>query len=378
LRYQLYLSKIWVESIGAGGGSIVWIDPESGLLKVGPQGAGSSPGPICYGQGGSEVTVSDADLILGYLNDDCFLGGRIKLDKQRALKVCEEKIARPMNMSIAEAASGIYRITNSHMSDLIRRSTVERGYDPREFTLFAFGGAAPAHAGRYAAELGIKEVVVPLTASVHGATGLVSSDVIYNYGRSERLAVPAELKKVREIFSGLVERAKASLSAAGFQAGEMKIIRSLDMRYRQQVHELSVPFAPGTEPLAEPELEAIYQRFDDVYELTYGPGAGYREAGKEIMAFRVVAIGELNKPRLRKYPLLKNQAQAALKSERNAYFEEARDFIPTQIFDYGRLAPGSEIAGPAIIETPITTIVINPNDRAIVDEYLNVRIHLSE
>lgn len=378
MRYQLYLSKIWVESIGAGGGSIVWIDPESGLLKVGPQGAGASPGPICYGLGGSEVTVSDADLILGYLNDDCFLGGRIKLDKQRALKICEEKIARPMNMSVAEAASGIYRITNSHMSDLIRRSTVERGYDPRAFTLFAFGGAAPVHAGRYAAELGIKEVVVPLTASVHGASGLVSSDVIYNYGRSERLAVPADLNHVREIFAGLVERSLASLRTAGFIESEMKIIRSLDMRYRQQVHELNVPFAPGIAALTEQELEAIYQRFDEVYELTYGPGAGYREAGKEIMAFRVVAIGALSKPKLRKYPMQKNQAATALKSERKAYFEEAHDFIPTEIFDYGRLAPGSEIAGPAIIETPITTIVINPNDRAIVDEYLNVRIHLSE
>jgi N-methylhydantoinase A len=150
------------------------------------------------------------------------------------------------------------------------------------------------------------------------------------------------------------------------------------MRYRQQVHELNVPFPPGIAELTEQELETIYQRFDELYELTYGPEAGYREAGKEIMAFRVVGVGELNKPRLRKYPMQKNQAEAALKTERKVYFEEARDFIPTQIFDYGRLAPGSEIAGPAIIETPITTIVINPNDRAIVDEYLNVRIHLSE
>ncbi|MSP40181.1 MAG: hydantoinase/oxoprolinase family protein [Deltaproteobacteria bacterium] len=378
MRYQLFLSKIWVESIGAGGGSIVWIDPESGLLKVGPQGAGASPGPICYGLGGSEVTVSDADLILGYLNDDCFLGGRMKLDKQRALKVFEEKIAGPMHMSVAEAASGIYRITNSHMSDLIRRSTVERGYDPRDFTLFAFGGAAPVHAGRYAAELGIKEIVVPLTASVHGAAGLVSSDVIYNYGRSERLSVPAELKRVEEIFSGLVGRARAALTTAGFKDSDMKITRSLDMRYRQQVHELNIPFPAGTAEIKEADLEAIYQRFDEFYELTYGAGAGYREAGKEIMAFRVAAIGALSKPKLRKYPLEKNHAAAALKSERQVYFEEHRDFVSTKIYDYGRLQPGSEIAGPAIIETPITTIVINPNDRAIVDEYLNVRIHLSE
>jgi N-methylhydantoinase A len=378
MRYQLFLSKIWVESIGAGGGSIVWIDPETGLLKVGPQGAGSSPGPVCYGLGGAEVTVSDADLILGYLNEDCFLGGRMKLAKEQALEALKDKIARPMNMTVAEAASGIYRITNSHMSDLIRRATVERGYDPREFTLFAFGGAAPVHAGRYAAELGIKEVVVPLTASVHGATGLVSSDVIYDYGRSERLAVPGDLKRIREIFSGLVQRAMASLRAAGFKDSEMKIVRSLDMRYRQQVHELNVPLPPGVEELTEPDLEAIYGGFDEFYELTYGAGAGYREAGKEIMAFRVLATGELNKPRLRKYPMQKNRAEAALKTERKVYFEEERDFIATKIYDYDRLAPGSEIFGPAVIETPITTIVINPNDRATMDEYYNVRMYLRE
>ena len=378
MRYQLFLTKIWVESIGAGGGSIVWIDPETGLLKVGPQGAGSSPGPVCYGLGGSEVTVSDADLVLGYLNEECFLGGRMRLDRENALEVLRKKIAEPMNMSVADAASGIYRITNSHMSDLIRRATVERGYDPREFTLFAFGGAAPVHAGRYAAELDIKEIVVPLTASVHGAVGLVSSDVIYQYGRSERLSVPAEIKRIRDGFTGLVERAVSSLRAAGFAESEMHIVRSLDMRYRQQVHELNVPFAPGIAGLSEAELEEIYDRFDELYELTYGPGAGYREAGKEIMAFRVVATGELKKPRLRKYALQQNHAEAALKRERPVYFEEQMDFMPTKIYDYGRLAPGSELAGPAIIETPITTIVINPKDRALVDEYLNVRMYLAE
>ena len=376
MRYQLFLTKIWVESIGAGGGSIVWIDPETGLLKVGPQGAGASPGPICYGLGGTDVTVSDADLILGYLNEDCFLGGRMKLDKPRTLAAIQEKIAPPMNMTVAEAACGIYRITNSHMSDLIRRATVERGYDPREFTLFAFGGAAPVHAGRYAAELGIKEVVVPLTASVHSAVGLVSSDVIYEYGKSERLSVPADLKRVRENFAVLLRRAQESLNAAGFKASEIQIIRSLDMRYRQQVHELNIPFAPGTAELSEDEMAEIYHRFDEFYEQTYGPGAGYREAGREIMAFRVVASGKLPKPRLRKYPVRKNQAGAALKMERRVYFEEALDFVPTKIYDYDRLAPGSEISGPAVIETPITTIVVNPKDRARVDEYLNVRMEL--
>ena len=377
LRYQIYLTKIWVESIGAGGGSIVWIDPVTGLLKVGPQGAGANPGPVCYGLGGSEVTVSDADLILGYLNPECFLGGKIRLDKERALAALEEKIAEPMGMTVTQAASGIYRIINAHMSDLIRKATVERGYDPRAFTLFAFGGAAPVHAARYAAELGIKDVVVPLTASVHGATGLVSSDVVYEYGKFDHLFVPGEIGRVNGNFSVLVKKAVANLRAAGFKDEEMSIIRSLDMRYRQQVHELNVPLKPGIGEISPKEMEEAYDHFDTLYEQTYGRGAGYREAGKEIMVFRVTATGRLKKPNLKSHRGEKTSVDFGLKGRRPVYFEEHGDFVDTKVYDYGRLAPDSEILGPAIIETPITTIVVNPRDRAAVDPYLNVRISIS-
>ena len=378
LRYQIYLTKIWVESIGAGGGSIVWIDPETGLLKVGPQGAGANPGPVCYGLGGSEVTVSDADLILGYLNEDCFLGGKMRLNKKRALETLEDKIAKPMGMSVTQAASGIYRIINSHMSDLIRKATVERGYDPREFTLFAFGGAAPVHAGRYAAELGIKQIVVPLTASVHGATGLVSSDVVYEYGKSDHLFVPGDMKRINENFSALVKKAIESLRSAGFENNGITVMRSLDMRYRHQVHELNVPLAAGLAALSEEAMEEAYGRFDELYEQTYGPGAGYREAGKEIMAFRVVATGQLKRPTLKSYPLGSKASDPGLKGRRDVYFEEYNGFVGTPIYDYSRLVPGCEILGPAVIETPITTIVINPRDRAVVDKFLNVRIYVGD
>src|ERR1043166_5580078 len=176
LQHRILSTKIWVESIGAGGGSIAWVDAETGLLKVGPQGAGAKPGPVCYGLGGSEPTVSDANLILGYLNENYFLGGKMQLDKAAALDAIRDKIAKPLGMSELEAASGIHRIATAHMSDLIRKATVAKGHDPRNFALFAYGGAAPIHASRYAAQLGVKKVIVPLTASVHGATGLLSSD----------------------------------------------------------------------------------------------------------------------------------------------------------------------------------------------------------
>jgi N-methylhydantoinase A len=374
LRYQIFLTKIWVESIGAGGGSIVWIDPESNLLKVGPNGAGANPGPVCYGLGGKEPTVSDADLVLGYLNEDYFLGGKMRLGKEAAFKAIEEKVAKPLGMDVIEAASGIYKIINSHMSDLIRKATVERGYDPRDFTLFAYGGAAPIHAARYAAELGVRQVIVPLTASVHGAMGLIGSDVVYEYGKSDHLIVPGDLDRINAHFSVLVGKAIADLRSAGFEEQGIKITRSLDIRYRYQVHELNVPLASGTAKISAAEMEQVYSRFDELYEQTYGAGSGYRDAGKEIMVFRVIAVGEIEKPNIRSYPANKVSADHSLKGKREIYFDEYGRFNSTKIYDFSRIAPGTEISGPAIIETPITTIVINPNDSATIDEFLNVRI----
>jgi len=376
LRHSILSTKIWVESIGAGGGSIAWIDPETGLLKVGPQGAGASPGPVCYDVGGDEPTVSDADLVLGYLNEHYFLGGRMKLNKSKTFAAIREKIAQPLRMTEVEAAAGIYRIANSHMSDLIRKATVERGHDPRNFVLFAFGGAAPVHASRYAAELGVRQVVIPLTASVHGATGLISSDVVYEYGKSDHVVMPVDVARVNENFSGLLHRALKDLRAAGFSENDIDIMRSVDMRYRYQVHELNVPFAVGTATITERDMETLAAAFDELYEKAFGHGSGYREAGKEILTFRLTAAGLLKKPDIKPAHVAKSDGAAALSGEREAYFEENKKFVPTRIYDFRRMEPGAEFGGPAIIETPVTTIVVNPGDRAAMDEYRNIRIHL--
>lgn len=376
LRHSILSTKIWVESIGAGGGSIAWIDPDTGLLKVGPQGAGASPGPVCYDVGGAEPTVSDADLVLGYLNENYFLGGRMKLNKATTIEVIREKIAKLLKMTEVEAASGIYRIANSHMSDLIRKATVEKGHDPRNFVLFAFGGAAPVHASRYAAELGIRQVVVPLTASVHGATGLISSDVVYEYGKSDHMVVPIEATRVNENFSGLLDRALSDLRAAGFEDSDVLINRSVDMRYRYQVHELNVPFPAGTTAITAKEMEGLYTLFDDLYEKAFGQGSGYREAGKEILTLRLTATGPLKKPDIKAERVRRSDGAQALKGQRGVYFEEERKFVSTRVYDFTQLHPGVEFDGPAIIESPVTTIVVNPKDRAAMDEYFNIRIHL--
>jgi N-methylhydantoinase A len=374
LRYNILSTKIWVESIGAGGGSIAWIDPETGLLKVGPQGAGAAPGPVCYDIGGSQPTVSDADLVLGYLNENYFLGGRMKLNKAKTLTAMREKIAQPLKMSEVEAASGIYRIANSHMSDLIRKATIEKGHDPRNFVLFAFGGAAPVHAGRYAAELGVRQVVIPLTASVHGATGLISSDVVYEYGKSEHLLLPVEPARVNHIFSELLERAYRDLAAAGFAPNEVHVMRSVDMRYRYQIHELNVSFASSSDMISESDMVASSELFDGMYEKAFGQGSGYREAGKEILTFRLAATGLLRKPDIKAEAVTRSDGSLALEGEREVYFEENRKFTATRVYDFERLQPGAELVGPAIIETPVTTVVVNPHDRAAMDDYRNIRI----
>jgi N-methylhydantoinase A len=376
LRYNMLSSKIWVESIGAGGGSIAWFDPENGLLKVGPQGAGASPGPVCYGTGGTEPTVSDADLILGYLNPEYFLGGRMKLDKDAAIRAVEEKIASRLGMNVTEAASGIYRIANAHMTDLIRKVTVERGHDPREFTLFAFGGAAPVHASRYAADLGVQHVVIPQTASVHSATGLISSDVVYEYGKSDHIIVPADPSRMNDNFRSLYDLAFRDLKAAGFGEDEIRILRSVDMRYRYQVHELTVPLADGISEISEHDLDIVYDHFDELYEQAFGKGSGYREAGMEILTFRVSAIGKLQKPKIQKASLQKASSKPTAYSEREVYFEEENRFVKTPCYKFDQLWPGVELSGPAIIETSNTTVVINPNDRAALDEFRSVRIHV--
>ncbi len=380
MRYRLLSPKIWVESIGSGGGSIAWIDSDTGLLKVGPRGAGASPGPVCYQQGGTEPTVTDADLVLGYLNDGYFLGGQMKLDRAAAERALSEKIAKPLGMSVTEAASAISRIVNSQMSDLIRNATIRRGHDPRNDVLFAFGGAGPVHASRYAAELGIREVVVPATASVHGAVGLVASNVVYEEGATDRMEVPVATDRINETFAPLMKKVQSELAAAGFDLKDTQIVRSVAMKYRYQVHELTIPLPPGSDLLTAEDLKLLYERFDETYEAMYGKGSAYRAAGQEIAALRVRGIGLLPKPRIESISAQKVSTargatlDTARKGQRSAYFEEERGFIPTDIYDYGELSPDTRIEGPAIIETPITTVVVNPGDRAILDEYANLRM----
>ena len=256
----------------------------------------------------------------------------------------------------------------------VRRATVERGHDPREFVLYAYGGAGPVHAGRYAAELGIKQIMIPPTSAVQGGMGLISSDVAYEFGMSDHAQFPPDAERMNRNFSSLIERGYRELRAAGFADADVIIQRSLDMRYRFQTHELNVPLPPGTWEITEDYMGELDSLFDVLYEQAYGEGSGYREAGKDIITFRLRALGRLRKPRLKKIAPGPSSPGAALKGHRPVFFEEHGEYVSTPIYQFEQIAPGMEIAGPAVIESPITTIVVNPRDGASMDEFRNIRI----
>ena len=218
-------------------------------------------------------------------------------------------------------------------------------------------------------------MVIPLTASVHAATGLISADVTYEYGMSDHAVVPLDPARLNAGFDQLCSRAAEDLGNAGFQTDDTVILRSVDMRYRYQVNELNVPVS-ASGPLREAELEQLYSRFDELYEQSYGKGSGYPEAGKEMLSLRVTAIGKLAKPTVHKHAVEPGDVREALKEGRAVYFEEYGDFTATDIYDFGRLSAGANITGPAIIETPVTTIVVNPNDHAEMDEFRNIVLHI--
>ena len=375
LRYHSMIPKIDIVSIGAGGGSIVWIEPRTGLPRVGPQSAGSSPGPVCYDLGGLEPTLTDVNLILGYVDPEYFLGGRMRLNPEKALEQFKKKIADPLGMDPEAAAGAVYQLANSQLSDLVRRVTIERGLDPKDYVLFAYGGAAAIHAGAFAPQLGVQKVVVPFTASVNGAFGIVASDVIHEHSLTRHVPVPADEKTVNEIFSRLEGKAVEDLKGEGFSETDIRLHRSVGMQFRLQVHEVNTPI-PVAGPLKEEDLEETYRCFERLYEQKHGKGSAYKEAGMEITSFHLTAVGVLTKPALQVHQAGGPEAAGGLIGSREVSFEGVRHH--TKIYRFDALSSGNQVFGPAIILTPVTTIVIQPGQTADVDSYKNIIIRFGE
>jgi N-methylhydantoinase A len=370
-RFRMLQPIIDIESIGAGGGTIARVEPETARLLVGPRSAGASPGPVCYDAGGEEVTVTDADLALGILDPDYFLGGRKKLNKQKSLRTIEEKIARPLKLKVQEAAAGIYDIVNAKMSDLIRRQVVRTGYLPEEFVIYAFGGAGPVHAAGFAAELGVKQIYIFATSPVFSAFGAAAADVIHTRVMSCQYILPADPAVINQRLEAIEGEMGRAVTGEGFKANQVEFRRFFTIRYRRQSAGVEMPVV--WDRFNAKRIAEMQSAFEKKYEELYGAGAGYSKAGIEISEIRVDAVGKVAKPRLSAKRKDGGPARRARKGKREIFFTRPeRRVIDTPIYDYHGLGAGVTVKGPAVIELPFTTTLVPPDHKVTLDPYMNL------
>ena len=375
-KYPVAVPVIDVTSIGAGGGSIAWIEAETGVLRVGPQSAGASPGPACYPGGGTEPTVTDANLVLGRLNPRYFLGGRLPLDTDAACAAITERVADPLGLSTHAAAAAIVDIVDSQMADLIRKVTVERGLDPARFAVFGYGGAAGLHVGAYARKLRSRHVVVPRAAAVFSAFGIAGSDVKRVRMASEPMEAPFDVARWRSRFAEVEASLERELREERLPSEQLTLQRYVDLQFRGQVHTVRVP-VDGADLAAGDGGERVIERFVEMYEAKYGRGTAYRQAGVDAMTFVVEAVAKLPIPFPEELPLGAEAAATAATGERQVYLHEAGAFEAVSVFAAERLLPGNSIAGPALVEAEDTTVLVHLEQRLWVDGLLNLRIELA-
>lgn len=361
-----------IHACGAGGGSIAWLDA-GGALKVGPESAGSMPGPAAYGRGGTRPTVTDANAILGRLNPDGILGGRMALDVEASKRVVKEHICDKTNLSLMEATMGILSVVNANMTRAIRLISVEKGYDPREFTLVSFGGGGGLHCGALARELGIPRILVPPSPGTFCSLGLLVTDVRSDYVRSSLLESCADsLGAIRELYQEMVKEGAVMLEKERIPEANRRYVLGLDLRFKGQNYELTVPVEWNE--LNGEGLQGILDRFHKQHEKNYG--YSNRSGVIEFVNYRVTALGELPKATLRREEEAEGRAVQPI-SYREVYFSETNrpDYYRTAIYQRSGLQPGDRIAGPAIIEQMDSTILLLPGQTMRVDAYRNLVIH---
>lgn len=355
-RHPVMVQMLDIRSIGAGGGSIAWLDP-AGALRVGPQSAGAEPGPLCYGRGGEVPTVTDAHVVLGRLRPEGFLVGEMALDTAAARRGIERVVAQPLGLGVEAAAEGILRIVNSRMAHAIRGITVQRGLDPRGFTLMAFGGAGPMHAAWLADELSIPSVIVPPTPGTFSALGMLVADLRHNYVRTWRTSADAlDGGALLALFREMAAEAEATLRGEGADPREITYGRSVDVRYVGQEYTLDVPLddtCPGADAAAP---VALVQRFHALHDRLYGHSAPDQSC--EVVNVRLAAVGRRPKVTL---PTLEGASGAACPThEGSVFFHETGGWVPTGFYLRETLAAGQRLAGPAVVEEPGATTVVPP------------------
>jgi N-methylhydantoinase A len=364
-RYAMALPMLDIESVGAGGGSIAWID-EQGRLNVGPHSAGARPGPACYGFGGERPTVTDADVLLGLINPDRYLGGRMKLDTGLAEEAIRP-LAKQLGLSLLETAAGISTVVDAKMADLVRRMTLLRGLDPRRFVCAAFGGGGPLHGSAVAMQAGIDCIVVPLpeSASVWSALGAATSDISALAQRWTVMPLPVRGAALESVFNELELSASEALLVQGVAMADLSLARSVRMRYAMQIHDVEVPVKLGT--LDDGRVAELDADFHAIHEQLFGRDSGYREGGTEITAFQVQASARRRRPPIvaTKWP------DTASASGRDIYWPELGGHVETPVFV---APPDGTLNGPAVVELPDTVIVVRPGQTGTRDEFGNYLI----
>ena len=366
--YPIRTPVIDLVEIGAGGGSIAWVD-SGGALRVGPESAGADPGPVCYGKGGDRPTLTDANLVLGRLNPHYFLGGEIALDADRARAAISSRCAEPLGLSVVEAAHAIVEIANTAMVNAIRLVSVQRGYDPQEFVMVAFGGAGPVHANRLAAEAGIESVLIPFGPGTTSAMGLLVTDLKREYSRTLVQHVETlDAAAIEDVFVRLESQGRCELRREGMHPRDMTFARQVELRYVGQSYELSV--AVPRVALTAQAVSEMLRSFHREHDRAYGYSAPSEPV--ELVNARVSAVGRIAKPRLRELPAGGADAAAARKASRRVYFAEEGGYLSCAVYDRYRLCAGQVMPGPAVCEEYDSTTVIHPGYRAGVDRFGNL------
>lgn len=377
--FHIATPMIEVRAIGAGGGSIARV--VNGQLKVGPDSAGARPGPVCYGRGGTMPTVTDADVVLGIIDPKTFLGGKMELDGEAARNAIEEHIAVPLGMSVEAAAAGIRRIVDAQMADTLREVTIGRGHDPRDFVIFAYGGAGPVHCAGYGAELGVPKVIVPVTSMAHSAYGALAADLQFSTesallmrggGGPRPLHEGLDVAGIKAAYANLEAECRQAMARAGVADADVSLVRSADMRYRRQTNDLIIPVGDGSVTAAA--VIDLVARFDQTYELTYGAGAGFREAGIELTNVRVEAFGKARRPEIRPHIV----SSAPTPSHRSIYEPTLGRRMECHVYYWRDLPMEFEICGPAVIEHPETSVFVAAGQVARLDANANITIEQRE
>ena len=378
-QYRYRLPQLETTSIACGGGSIARLDPFSGSIRVGPESAGADPGPVCYGRGGTEPTVTDADVVLGLLSADGFLGGRMPLDREGAIRAVSG-LADQIGLGLDETAAGILRINNARAAELVRQQTVVRGYDPRDFVVYAYGGAGPLHAFAFARELGVKGVVIPLGngASTLSAYGCSTSNLVLNIEKERLFFAPFPVDELNSLMVDLEKEALDQMRELGKASEEVEIERYGLMRYSGQwLHSLLVHLPPGM--LTAETLAGVVDDFRSIYDSLYGHGAGVVSQGVELVTARIHAVVRLERPaQAVEKALAQPVVSAGRLGTRQIFWPDRMERIESEVYDGREIRHGHRVAGPAVVELPYTTVAVGVDQMLECDAFGNFLLRLDQ